>query len=82
MSGLTEAQTKISTAMNKYKQYQIYEKVVNDLSDSKISTSVNNVNSTLTSVMNQLNQRLETLFNDNMKNLLVKCLCRNNSRWI
>ena len=69
--GLIEAQTKILTAMNRYQQEQIFEKVKNDLSNSKISDSVTSVNSTLTAVMNQLNKRLETVFNDNMRNLLV-----------
>jgi len=70
-NGLTEAQTKILNAMNRYQQEQIFEKVKNDLSNSKISSSVNSVNSNLTAVMNQLNERLKKVFNANMKNLLV-----------
>ena len=70
-SGVTQQQSQILAAMNRYNEYQIYEKVKNDLSNRGISNSVTLVNNTLTSVMNQLNVRLKTLFNENMKNLLV-----------
>ena len=70
-NGLVQSQSKILAAMNRYQQYQIYAQVVNDLSNSQISSSVSAVNSVLTTNMNNLNTELATLFTDKMKSLLV-----------